>query len=77
MNFNFKNFVKSIFTYTPEKEYNFNLSEDSIIDNQNINTETLEKSEDNTKIFQSVSVNLDYMRTKYNTLINSDIVLRF
>lgn len=76
MNFNFKNFVKSIFTYTPEKEYNFNLSEDSIIDNQNINTETLEKSEDNTKIFQSVSVNLDYMRTKYNTLINSDIVLR-
>lgn len=76
MNFNFKNFVKSIFTYTPEKKYDFNLSEDPTVDNQNTNTENAENTSDDTKIFQSVSVNLDYMKTKYNTLINSDVVLR-
>ena len=41
------------------------------MDKQNIET-----SEDTTKIFQSSTVNLDYMKTKYNILINSDIVLR-
>lgn len=76
MSFDFKNFVKSIFTYTPEKEYNFNLSEDPSIDNKNMDKQNIETSEDTTKIFQSSTVNLDYMKTKYNILINSDIVLR-
>ncbi len=76
MSFDFKNFVKSIFTYTPEKEYNFNLSEDPSIDNKNVDKQNIETSEDTTKIFQSSTVNLDYMKTKYNILINSDIVLR-
>lgn len=28
------------------------------------------------QIFSSISVNLEYMKTKYNFLINSDIVIR-
>ena len=27
-------------------------------------------------MFSSLSVNLEYMKTKYNTMINSDIILR-
>ena len=30
----------------------------------------------NDKIFSSVDVNFEFVKTKYNTLINSDIVLR-
>lgn len=71
---NFKNFVKSMFTYTPENKYNFNLSEDSSVNNQN--SDFLKDNMPKTKIFPSVKVNLEYMKTKYNSLINSDIILR-
>lgn len=72
------NFFKSLLTYTPPPEYNFTITD---YQNQNKNAQStnfltnssLEKSN---KIFSSINVNLDYMKTKYNLLINSDIVLR-
>ena len=73
---NIKKILSSFFSYTPPvKEHNFNLSvdpnnkfyPDSDIDKENL---------DNKKIFPSLSVNLEYLKTKYNILINSDIVFR-
>ena len=72
---NFKQLVNSIFTYTPEVEYNFDIPEDK---NYTTNSETQNKNT-NTKpqtIYPSLDVNLDYIKTKYNTLINSDIIIR-
>ena len=33
-------------------------------------------AEEKVNIFPSLNVNLEYMKTKYNTLINSDVILR-
>ena len=74
---NLKDLFSSLFTYTPDNKetYNFNLVEDlntKIYPNSTLGKEGNEK----TKIFPSVSVNTDYLKTKYNLLINSDIVFR-
>ncbi len=73
----FKNLFDSIFGYTPPLEYQFNLSENSNIDNNSSDND--DKNillEDSKKIFSSLQVNLEFMQTIYNSLINSDIVLR-
>lgn len=71
---NFKKFFNSFFSYTPEHNYQFSLSE-------NDQTELPQNSQENNskekvKIFHSLKVNIEYMKTKYNLLINSDIILR-
>lgn len=68
---NLKNIFNSYFKYTPKEYYNFSLPEENI--NKSIQPNEQEKS---TNIFSSLSVNLEYMNTKYNTLINSDIKIR-
>lgn len=73
---NVKNFFKSLTKYTPQEKYEFNLSENS---NTNTNSSFVESDKKENKfdnIFPSLNVNLEYIRTKYNVLINSDIVLR-
>ena len=73
----FKDLISSLFTYTPDNKetYNFNLVED-------LNTKTYPDStlgnegNQKTKIFPSVTVNTDYLKSKYNLLINSDIIFR-
>ena len=72
------NFFKSLLTYTPPQKYISSLTD---YQNQNENAESTNFESDNsasknTNIFSSINVNLDYMKTKYNLLINSDIVLR-
>ena len=73
---NIKKILSSFFSYTPPvKEHNFNLSVDpnnKFYPDSDIDKEDL----DNKKIFPSLSVNLEYLKTKYNILINSDIVFR-
>ena len=69
---NFKNIWEKLFSYNPPLEYNFNIPENPIDEGQT-------NSEENSKpvqIFPSIDVNKEFMQTKYNTLINSDIVLR-
>ena len=68
----FKDIWNKLFSYTPSLEYNFSISENS----NNETQETVKKKSELVKIFPSISVNKEYMQTKYNTLINSDIVLR-
>ena len=65
-----KNLLSNLFSYNPPNDYNFELPKNS--------TSQTEPSQDNNNlnIFPSLSVNIEYMKTKYNILINSDIVLR-
>ena len=72
-----KDIFSSFFSYTPDDKqtYNFNLIED-------INTKSYPDSDignegdKKTKLFPSVTVNSDYLKSKYNLLINSDIIFR-
>lgn len=72
-----KDLFSSLFTYTPDDKqtYNFNLIEDP---NTKAYTDSHlgKEGNDKTKIFPSLTVNLDYLKSKYNLLINSDIIFR-
>lgn len=69
-----KNLFNTIFAYTPPVEYNFSLPED--VQTTESNDSQASKPEEKANVFPSLSVNIEYMRTKYNLLINSDIILR-
>ena len=74
---NFKNIFNKLFLYEPPLEYNFSLPENQTNKTSKIyeNNQNQESSSP-VKIFPSLSVNKEYMQTKYNILINSDVVLR-
>ena len=67
----FKNLFNTVFSYTPPVDYNFSLPEDT-----NNQEHFFQDSKEKVNIFPSLSVNMEYMRTRYNLLINSDIILR-
>ena len=82
---NFSNYGKkleSLFEYVPKDDNFFTLpnSEDSAYNEQtNESLDTLqdaEQYEEIKNIFPTLSVNLEYVKMKYNTMINSDIVIR-
>lgn len=66
---NFKDLFNTIFSYKSEPDYQFSLSE-------NNQSQEPQESQKKLKIFPSLSVNIEYMKTRYNLLINSDIILR-
>lgn len=72
---NFKNLWNQMFSYTPPVDYQFHLSEEVQTQEQEIDSFSSAKQE-KVKIFPSLNVNIEFMRTKYNLLINSDIILR-
>ncbi len=74
-------FLNSIFEYKETTEYNFSVPENddeekdkSISYEQEIKEQELPDEPKN--IFPSLSVNLEYIKVRYNTLINSDILIR-
>lgn len=70
----FKKFFYKLFTMQPQEEYEFRLPEnysENKSPSQNVDSPIAPKN-----IFQSTEVNLEYIKTRYNTLINSDIVIR-
>lgn len=69
---NFKNLFNSMFSYTPPVEYNFELPNEEEIQHDLENPE----QEEPVKIYPSLNVNIEYLKTKYNLLINSDVILR-
>lgn len=69
---NFKNIIKSIFTYNPQKGYEFNILENMDAHINNNLVDNLQSS----KIYSNLQQNLEYVKTSYNTLINSDIIIR-
>lgn len=74
---NLKEFFSSFFKYTPDKKqtYQFNLVED--FSTKSYPDSDLGKQENQeTHIFSNLTVNTDYLKSKYNLLINSDIIFR-
>ncbi len=70
-----KSLFNEFFSYTPENDYQFIISEDENKNNQ-IENQKNSNTSDNLKISSSLSVNIEYMKTRYNLLINSDIIFR-
>ena len=71
-----KDFINNAFGYTPKEIYQFTLPTDS----ENPESTTIQNSkktpEKQQDVFPNISENLKYVKTKYNTLINSDIIVR-
>ena len=61
-----------LFTWAPENDYQFYLPEESSTEPISKPTKEVEKQ----SIFPSVAVNLEYVKTAYNTMLNSDIIIR-
>lgn len=58
--------------YESNQEYQFTIPDSNSDDSSQKDTSILEEK----SIYPSLEVNLEYMKVKYNTLINSDIVIR-
>ena len=63
--------LTSMFKYSPQTEYNFDIQATENASSQNLETEQI-----NEKVYSSIKQNLEYLQVKYNTLINSDIIIR-
>lgn len=74
-----KSLLNKIFLYE-EQDYNYSFSLRSTNNtnekNKNIENKSSKDEITNQKIYTTLPVNIDYIKVKYNTLINSDIVLR-
>ncbi len=70
-----KQLITKLFTYTPQEEYNFTLLQDSKDDVTNQKSSSNSKTEPK-ELYPSLKVNLEYVKSKYNSMINSDIVIR-
>ncbi len=75
--------LKKHFENPNQTEYSFTLSDINKNENNSLNTtfdleqnEELAKISEVKNIYPSLEVTLEYIKVKYNTLINSDIVLR-
>ena len=66
-------YILNSFKYTPENNYNFTLSTVDTVDNSN----DITPIEDlNQAVFPSIDVNLEYIKSKFNSPTNSDIKIR-
>lgn len=71
--------IKNTFYPNNEEHYDFILPEnnsESVQSNDEVKTDEINSQKDPESVFPSLSVNLDFLKVKYNTLINSDIVVR-
>lgn len=65
-----KNFFDSFFKYTPHNDYDF------ILPNSPNNLPQIDEPNQKTRIYPTLSVNIDFLKAKYNLLINSDVKIR-
>ena len=76
------NHLNNFFNKSTQNEYHFDLPDDNSNSSSASNNLSLEQMQENEKIsevkniFPSLAVSIEYIKVKYNTLINSDIVLR-
>lgn len=66
------NSFKKFFTYQETAKYEFDLTEN----NSDIDETSIEKASEYKSIFSTLEVNLEYLKIKYNFLINSDVKFR-
>ena len=69
------NKVLNLFKYEPVEDYNFVLMGDEQ-EEKKISYNAESNSSDYKVVFSDLSKNLEYINIKFNTLINSDIVVR-
>ena len=72
MNSFFK-FIADSFRYLPKERYKFGITDN---ETQNNSNDIVPLEDLNQNVFPSISVNLDYIKVKFNSLINSDIKIR-
>ena len=77
---NIKQIIKDILFLNPPDKYDFSLPDDSL-DFETSNTtddniSSVNSIQDVKNIYPSIDVNLEYVKVKYNALINSDVVIR-
>lgn len=66
-------FLKSCFSYTPNVKYNF------VLDENNANSKDVDLPDSflpDHDVFESLDKNYEYIKVQYNSLINSDIIIR-
>ena len=68
-----KDFINNTFGYKTKNEYQFTLPDNPEIDTEKYSNTNSDKIEN---IYSQIDENLKYIKTKYNTLINSDIITR-
>lgn len=73
---NIKDILTNTFGYTPNSIHDFTLPISSNEPDQTSYQDNEHKKEESKKIFDILSVNSDYINSKYNLSINSDIVTR-
>lgn len=71
----FKQMYNSIFKYTPPQHYNFFLTTENAKDIEN-KPMSPAKDLEPTKFYKSLEENLNFFKSKYNSLINSDVKIR-
>mgnify|MGYP002568721361 FL=1 len=71
-----KDFINNAFGYTPKDIYQFTLPTDSENPESNTIQNSKQTPEKKENVFPNINENLEYVKTKYNTLINSDIIVR-
>lgn len=67
---NIKNIFNNLFEYKEQEDYEF------ILPNSANNLPETDMEAEKQKIFPTLSVNIEYLKTKYNLLINSDVKIR-
>ena len=67
-----KDFINETFGYKPKDVYLFTLPTNSDSPNSTTVQNSKETTQEIKSVFPSIDVNLDYLKTKYNLLINSD-----
>ncbi len=72
----FSNFLEELFIYNPPRDYDFKLVESSQEDTTHLNNPPSLSLPDDTDISGVLDNNINYLKSKYNVLINSDVIFR-
>ena len=72
-NINFKDFFSNLFKFNNSDKYDFYIinEKESISNNENVKAPDM-----NYKVFTEINKNLDFLKSKYNTMICADIIIR-
>lgn len=73
-----KNWWKQSFIYHEKEDYQFSIPTPQEVSGSSLPSDMAEEIEKNEpkKVFPTLSINLEYLKVKYNSMINSDIIIR-
>lgn len=72
---NIKKIFNTYFKYKPQNHYQFTIPDEKSSSDFN-NEPKVEENNQKQNLSKSLQANLEYIKTKYNSMINSDIVIR-